>query len=234
MTVNNVSMNSSTNIYATNYSNTSPSQQQTQATVGMALSAMDALLAKVGQQLGLTPAQVNTGQGVMHAAFGDTAGATQNFREAAAGFESQLSPMDRSYLDRLNDEINKNSSELANQTQQNTEETSGTKGKAKNFFEAVAQALGELLGEKAANMMDSLNKMEVAGNNKVDTSVPFDKMNDAQKEEYGNAKEAQAREFSVAQTQFSADSQIYSMMSNLVNTALKTLGEAMSTLARKS
>lgn len=215
-------------------SGSSTQAQQAQALAGLGLDVMDAALAKLGRDLGLSPVQIDLGQAAMHAAFGDRAGATQNFREAASNYLDKQSPTDRSYLDRVLSEIEQNSTKLANQTREGADESTGAKRKAKNFFEAIALALGTLLGEKAANMMDSLKKMQTAGGS-TSTGSPIDytNMNDAQKIEHDDKKAQEARDFSVAQTEFSADSQTYNMVTNLVNNALKSIGEAMGTLSRK-
>ena len=53
------------------------------------------------------------------------------------------------------------------------------------------------------------------------------------KTEYKQLREDQAMQFSIAQTEFQADSQMYSMVSQMATTVLKQVGESLSTLARK-
>lgn len=257
MTVNNVSMNSSTNIYATNYSNTSPSQQQNQTTAGATLNAMDALLASVGQKMGLSPAQIDAGQAIMHAAFGDNAGAAQNCREAANNYLAQQSPIDRGYIENTQANLADSGSQTAldtirnaNNTQQCADETNGTKGKAKNFFEALAEALGRILGQKMADLDKAMKDLEKAGGSAESatagtpatgtpatgtTGTPATGTNgeSTQNQQVTDPTGNQAKEFGKAQSKFTAETQMFGMISNLVNTSLKTIGESLSTIARK-
>lgn len=266
MTINSVSMNSTTNVYAASSSNTSASQQQNQATAGVAINTMDALLANVGQQLGLTPAQIDAGQAIMHAAFGDYAGAAQNCLEAANNLLTQQSPIDQGYIANTQANLADSGSQTAldtirnaNNTQQCADETNGNKGKAKNFFEAMAEALGKIMGDKMADMYKSMKALENAGgstsgnvttgstDNGTSTATAGNTAGsgtpeDAKKNETGAAstastataaEEQKARDFGIAQSKFSADAQMFSMISNLVNTTIKTVGEALSTVARK-
>lgn len=227
MQTNAASYSATNSVYSANSvgSGSSSQAQQAQALAGLALDVMDAALAKLGREMGLSPAQIDVGQATMHAAFGDQAGAAQNCREAANNFLNQQSPTDRSYLERVTADINSNSSKLAGEIRENTDKSSGSKKQSKNFFEVIAEAMGKMLGEKAAKMMKSLDNMEKAGKMPDNT--------DTTKPQTDDQKAAQAQEFALAQTQFSADSNTYNMVSNLVNTAIKTIGEAMSTLARK-
>lgn len=253
MTVNNVSMNSSTNIYATNYSNTSPSQQQNQTTAGATLNAMDALLANVGQKMGLSPAQIDAGQAIMHAAFGDNAGAAQNCREAANNYLAQQSPIDRGYIENTQANVADSGSQTAldtirnaNNTQQCADDASGTKGKAKNFFEALAEAMGKILGQKMKDLDTAMRELEQAGGPAESapsgtpatgttgtTGTTGNGTSENQQTQDPTGTGDQAKRFGMAQSKFTAESQMFGMISNLVNTSLKTIGESLSTIARK-
>lgn len=244
MTVNNVSMNSSTNIYATNYSNTSPSQQQNQTTAGATLNAMDALLANVGQKMGLSPAQIDAGQAIMHAAFGDNAGAAQNCREAANNYLAQQSPIDRGYIENTQANVADSGSQTAldtirnaNNTQQCADETNGTKGKAKNFFEALAEAMGKILGQKMKDLDSAMRELENAGGPAESapsgTPATGNGTSENQQTQDPTGTGDQAKRFGMAQSKFTAETQMFGMISNLVNTSLKTIGESLSTIARK-
>lgn len=250
MQTNNVSYSSSATISAA-FSATAGSAtkaQEIKALVGMALEVGDVFLEKLGSKLGLSPAEINGAQAVMHAAACDRMGTAQNLKEAALGYLNQQNPIDRSALEREMKEIAENSAKMGDQIQNNSDENKKDKKdvKGKNFFEVIAVALGKMLGEKAAKMMESLNKMETAGGNSPTTPKPEIKPDangnytEAQKQQLHEQDQAtskeqaqQAQDFSKAQAQFSADTSTYQMVSNLVNNAIKTIGEGMSTLARK-
>lgn len=90
------------------------------------------------------------------------------------------------------------------------------------WLQAIAKAMGNTLGDKAAEMVQLSNKMSEL--NKAHASI--DKK-DTQ------ANEANAREFNQTMTQFQATSQEYSMLNNVFSTAIKALGESLSSMARK-
>ena len=51
--------------------------------------------------------------------------------------------------------------------------------------------------------------------------------------EQKQAAEANRREFILAQSQFQANMQLFNMMANMTSTSLKSLGEGMTSIARK-
>lgn len=176
---------------------------------GMAGKVIDQVLQKVGDALGLPQSIIDGAQGIAHAAMGDKEGAAQNFQEAL----DQLSPFDASRINqdigKVSDKLSDGWMKLATQTETGMREgSSESRAKGKNFLEAIALALAAVTGEKAEKMMNSLDALKGA-----------------------DTKDSKA--FTTAQTQFSADSQMFGMMSNMSNTVIKTLGEAMSTMARK-
>jgi hypothetical protein len=103
-----------------------------------------------------------------------------------------------------------------------------TKGKGKGggggggWLQAIAKAMGQTLGDKAAEMVRLSNKMSEL--NEAKGSIDKD---DTQ------ANEQNAREFNETMTKFQATGQEYSMLNNVFSTAIKALGEALSTMARK-
>jgi len=88
---------------------------------------------------------------------------------------------------------------------------SGAKGKS--WLVAIAQAMGNALGTKAAKLVELSNKLDgLAG--KTDS-------------------QQDAKAFQKTMAQFQAESQLFSMLSNAFSTAIKSIGEGMTSLARK-
>lgn len=106
----------------------------------------------------------------------------------------------------------------------------GAKG-TKNFFQLMAEILGQILGDKAADMMESMERLKTAGGQKVDPNAYGESIDDQQK--FKTETDNQAHAFSIAQTDYQAETQMYSMLQNVVNTSLKTVGESMTTLAKR-
>jgi hypothetical protein len=84
----------------------------------------------------------------------------------------------------------------------------------KSWLVAIAQAMGNALGTKAAKLVELSHKLDsLAG-----------KSSDDQKA---------AKEFQKTMAEFQAESQLFSMMSNAFSTAVKSIGEGMTALSRK-
>jgi len=121
----------------------------------------------------------------------------------------------------------------------------GKGGKAGGgWLQAIAAAMGQALGDKAAEMvelsqdMTDLNKKSVAN---ADQIKQLSQASDGGKNKDATAKlegvraedQANAKEFNMKMTQFQATSQEYSMLNNVFSTAIKALGESLSSMARK-
>ncbi|HVI59400.1 MAG TPA: hypothetical protein VM619_11110 [Luteimonas sp.] len=84
----------------------------------------------------------------------------------------------------------------------------------KSWLVAIAQAMGNALGTKAAKLVELSKKLDsLAGSSSDDQQA--------------------AKEFQKTMAQFQAESQLFSMMSNAFSTAVKSIGEGMTSLARK-
>ncbi len=100
--------------------------------------------------------------------------------------------------------------------------SSGAKGKggaksASSWLEAIAIAMGEAAGNKAAKMVELSNKLKElssAGGSQQD-------------------QQAAAKEMNAVNAQFQAVSQEFNMLQNAFATAIKALGEGLATMARK-
>lgn len=101
--------------------------------------------------------------------------------------------------------INLTIGKLAIQGMVGTNESSSSG--SKSWLVAIAQALGTMLGEKAETMKGLVDKM--------------------------NAAEENGKEFNMALTEFQAESQMFSMLSNATSTAIKSIGEGLTSNARK-
>jgi uncharacterized protein involved in exopolysaccharide biosynthesis len=102
--------------------------------------------------------------------------------------------------------------------------------------------MGEHLGNKAAEMvslteqMTELDKGSAAITKKVadaGQNVDAGKSKGGDLAAAQSADQANARKFNMLMTQFQATSQEYSMLNNTFSSAIKALGEALSSMARK-
>lgn len=139
------------------------------------------------------------------------------------------------------------------EAQDQKEKATGKKGAvgATSWLEAIAMAMGDIMGEKAAKMVELSQKMSdlnASGqeiDKKLDNLAPVDsKLSDkkfssaTQKFEIEKSKvaaeqQSNAREFTKVQTQFQAASQEFSMLSNTFSNAIKSIGEGLTTMGRK-
>ena len=83
-------------------------------------------------------------------------------------------------------------------------------GGSGSWLEAIAEAMGNALGQMAQKLVDESNSLQgMAGS-----------PNDAQ-------------QFQATMAKFQADSQMFSMLSNAFSTAIKSIGDGMTTMASK-
>jgi len=79
-----------------------------------------------------------------------------------------------------------------------------------SWLEAIAEAMGNALGQMAQKLVDESNSLQsMAGN-----------QNDAQ-------------QFQATMAKFQADAQMFSMLSNAFSTSIKSIGDGMTTMASK-
>jgi len=91
----------------------------------------------------------------------------------------------------------------------------GKGGTGGGWLQAIAKAMGRTLGEKASEMVALSKEMSSLQGN-------------------GSSSDSQnAQQFNMDMTQFQATSQEYSILQNTFSTAIKSLGEALSSMARK-
>lgn len=92
----------------------------------------------------------------------------------------------------------------------------GTKGSV-SWLEAIALAMGEAAGNKAAKMVELSNKLS-----KLSSAGGGEK-----------AQQAAAKEMNAVNAQFQATAQEYNMLQTAFSTAIKAIGEGLSAMARK-
>jgi hypothetical protein len=93
---------------------------------------------------------------------------------------------------------------------QGLEKNKGAHGGGGSWLEAIAEAMGNALGQMAQKLVDESNSLQsLAGN-----------QNDAQ-------------QFQATMAKFQADAQMFSMLSNAFSTAIKSIGDGMTTMASK-
>jgi len=101
----------------------------------------------------------------------------------------------------------------------------GKGGKSGNsWLEAIAEAMGKAAGDKAAKLVEFSNKLsEIAGRDH--SGLSGDDLTKAQQQD--------ARDQSEANAQFQTASQEFNMMQSTFSNAIKSIGEGISTMARK-
>jgi hypothetical protein len=98
----------------------------------------------------------------------------------------------------------------------------GGKMSAGSWLQAIAEAMGEIMGSKAADMV-GLSK-EMAKLNTDGKSIGKD---DTQ------GQKDNAQQFSMVQAKFQAASQEYGILSNTFSNAIKSIGEGLTAMGRK-
>ena len=136
----------------------------------------------------------------------------------------------------LSDMTNQMGSFIASSAAQKHKE-SGSTG-AGGWLEAIAQAMGECLGQQASALVQLSNKMQQdmpSGSGSGSTGGAAGAGAGAGAGAAGGSDNAnQAAVFNEDMTQFQALSQQYSILQNTFTTAIKSLGEALQGMARKS
>jgi len=88
----------------------------------------------------------------------------------------------------------------------------GAAGGGQSWLEAIAEAMGQALGEMAQKLVDESTSLQGLA---------------------GNADGAGAQQFQATMAKFQADSQMFSMLSNAFSNSIKSIGEGMTTMASK-
>lgn len=202
----------------------------TTALKGLMMSIGDQLLQNIGQKLGLPQSVIDLAQATFHGAAGDPGGAVQNIQEASQGLGAAAGLDDfgtgeiqRQSFD-IVDHLQKNVQE---QLENGSDEDGNSRGSAKTRAAASASAGGEsflvrlalALGKAIDAKMDE--QLKIAG-----------EIDDAKNKAEGGDKKADSQ-ITQQGAKLTALGQEITILSNALNTALKSIGESVSTLARK-
>lgn len=112
----------------------------------------------------------------------------------------------------------------------------GGKKSSGSWMQAIAKAMGQVIGEKASKMVTLSNeisqlssgkngKKEGAGEGAGEAGADVDTNNDSQADQAAQAQQKN--------TEFQATSQEFNLLSTTFSTAMKALGESMASIARK-
>lgn len=86
------------------------------------------------------------------------------------------------------------------------------KGTGGSWFEALAAAMGGILGDRVMALVDAKNRM-------TDT--------------YSSSAKQQSKEYMEAMTDFQVQSQLFGMESQAVSTAIKSIGEGLQSVVKQ-
>ncbi len=193
------------------------------------------LVQQIGQRLGLPQPMIDLAQSAFASASGQPGLMRQNIGEAVSGFAQQfdLRPSDAGQLQRdlmgATDKSFENLQRIANsfsgENAENVDDGNGaprSRGRTAasgSWLVAFATAMGKALDAKAAQIKEKSNSIASMADSNVDR-----KSNSGMKHQEKLSSETQLLQ---------AFTQEMSMIANAATNALKTVGEAQSTIARK-
>ena len=110
------------------------------------------------------------------------------------------------------------------------EQTGGAKKGGGSWMQAIAKAMGEVMGKKAARMVELSDKIAtLAEPPKPADGTAVTKTN----EQVQNEKMEAASKTQTLNTEFQATGQEFNLLQTTFSTAIKTIGEGMASIARK-
>ncbi|MES9853159.1 MAG: hypothetical protein ABW170_15185 [Candidatus Thiodiazotropha sp. L084R] len=130
-----------------------------------------------------------------------------------------------SYRDSINDAATCNAENEAEESK----EGKSTKG---NWLVALAGALAEVQSEFLTSAMKNMETMRENSSKATQGTPPKNESPEA-KEKRQKADESARNEFLMAQSHYQANMQMFNMVANMTATSLKSLGEGMTSIARK-
>jgi len=170
-------------------------------------SVASQVIQQVGQQLGLPQGVIDVAQGVFQAASGNPGGAAMSLTDAVqnAGDTFDLSPQQQGDLQRTAEEVAQSwTSSFIEQAR----DAEGGSSKGDSFLVALAKALGKVMDGKMGQMKAKTDQLGGL---------------DSKDSKYGQLT-----------AEIQALGQEMNMVSQALNNSIKSIGEAGSTLARKS
>lgn len=182
---------------------------------GVMSSIGDQVIQTVGKELGLPQAATDLASAAFHAEIGDVQGATSGLQSAVSDLsqatggtpteEGQFGQAAQSVADQLTNGMLENAKGDDSKAAQ-------AGGKGESFLVKLAVALGQVLDKKMNDMLDLSNQIGSMGT--------IDNTNQSQLGELTGKMQALGQETS--------------MLSNALDNTIKSAGEGLSTLARKS
>jgi hypothetical protein len=146
----------------------------------------------------------------------DAGAAQENFGGAMQNFEQRLQ---QSIVDAVMDQLRGQGGDEAEGSGKGRGGKGSSGGAGGGWLQAIAKAMGGVLGDKAANMVKLSQEMSA--------------LNQKRTGKGDEADQKAAADFNEKMTQFQATSQEYNLLNSTFSTAIKALGEALSTMARK-
>ncbi|MCK9689516.1 hypothetical protein [Scleromatobacter humisilvae] len=114
----------------------------------------------------------------------------------------------------------------------------GQSGKSGGWLEAIAAAMGEVLGQQASDLVSLSNKMssevQTPSTQGTSTGAAAGGAGGSNAAVGTNSNNGDAKAFNKDMADFQALSQQYSILQNTFTTAIKSLGDALSGMARKN
>jgi hypothetical protein len=102
---------------------------------------------------------------------------------------------------------------------------SGGKASSGSWLQAIAKAMGEVMGQKASRMVQLSEQIQ------AHSSAGAEKAKNGQVSDGDKMKDASDAQ--KLNTEFQATSQEFNLLQNTFSTAVKTMGEGMASIARK-
>jgi hypothetical protein len=95
-----------------------------------------------------------------------------------------------------------------------------------SWLVALAKVMGEMTGNHLQKMMQAQDKMEASSVTDADLKGKSD-------DEKAQIKQEKGKDFTKAQAEFQAEAKLFAMCSEATSTVLKSIGEGLSSMARK-
>lgn len=182
------------------------------------------VIQQVGQQLGLPQPMIDAAQGAFDAAAGNPAGAAREYQEAAGGF-AQLALGQK--LGNLGQELGLSHSETRELQQ------TGTKH-ADQLKQQILQQIRDGDGiEQEGGRKSGLNRGSSGGSWLMVLAEALGRKANAAAETLKSKSDSLDWEDPKQSSDFNAMTQQFSMLMNAINNAIKSVGEGLTTMARK-
>ncbi|OZG74414.1 hypothetical protein BTA51_05240 [Hahella sp. CCB-MM4] len=194
----------------------------------IASGILDNALQMAGEKLGLPQSLIDTAQSAAHFAIGDIPGGIQNIGEVIEGLHQQ-SPFEAASSEH---KCNDASIDLSGMMLEQGK-GKGKDDKEGNWLIALARSLGEMVGQRAGEMLEKANDMHEINSRLDNMKAPGKGASDEAKAEYDQAMKDQAQDFMTANSEFQAQSQMFNIISQTTSNVIKTLGQGISNIAQK-